>query len=218
MKRLILSAVLALSIHASILMVNLSMPDRKIAQEANLHTVTMTMVYHQQQRQKPAPVVLKKEHTPAKKQTKERKSKRVVKLKPSQKPVTSPEPVNVPQRPVESIHEPEEEIFTKEASLTEERSVKTKIMREAMPLYRVNPAPKYPKKARKRGFQGTVLLDVLVGKNGEVIDLNVFESSGYAILDRSALGSVRGWFFEPGMRGDKAIEMWVRVPIRFQLN
>lgn len=216
MKRLILSAVLALSIHASILMVNLCMFGGKIVQETNLRTVTMTMTYHQQQRRKPVPVVPKKEHTPAKKQTKKKKPKRVVKPKPSQKPETLPEPIETSQEPLESIHEPEEEVITQEASLTEEKSAKT--LREAMPLYRVNPAPKYPKKARRRGLQGTVLLNVLVGKNGEVIDLNIFESSGYAILDRSAAGSVRGWFFEPGMRGDKAIEMWVRVPVRFQLN
>jgi protein TonB len=91
-------------------------------------------------------------------------------------------------------------------------------MREAVPLYRINPPPTYPKIARKRGYQGTVVLEVLVDGNGRVGDLRVSKSSGYKILDRAAMASVKGWAFVPGMRGDQKVEMWVRVPIRFQLN
>ncbi|MCK4893050.1 MAG: energy transducer TonB, partial [Calditrichia bacterium] len=35
---------------------------------------------------------------------------------------------------------------------------------------------------------------------------------------RTALASVKNWSFEPGMRGDEKVEMWVKVPIRFQLK
>ncbi|MCD4716168.1 MAG: energy transducer TonB, partial [Desulfobacterales bacterium] len=92
------------------------------------------------------------------------------------------------------------------------------VVREAMPLYRINPAPKYPKIARRRGYKGTVVLEVLVDRNGRVDDLRVSTSSGYKILDKAALASVKDWAFEPGMRGDQKVEMWVRVPVRFQLN
>ncbi|MBW1706030.1 MAG: energy transducer TonB [Deltaproteobacteria bacterium] len=92
------------------------------------------------------------------------------------------------------------------------------LMREATPLYRKNPTPKYPKIARKRGYQGTVVIEVLVDRDGRVGDLRVSESSGYSILDRAAMASVKGWVFEPGMKGDQKVDMWVKVPIRFQLN
>jgi len=32
------------------------------------------------------------------------------------------------------------------------------------------------------------------------------------------MASVRGWLFEPGIKGDKKLDMWVRVPIRFELK
>lgn len=89
---------------------------------------------------------------------------------------------------------------------------------EATPAYRSNPSPKYPRIARIRGFQGNVLLDVLVNANGTVDDVKIFKSSGYPVLDRSAKSTVKKWLFEPGRIGKRNIDMWVRVPIRFKLT
>jgi len=88
----------------------------------------------------------------------------------------------------------------------------------ARPLYRENPAPKYPKRARRKGYEGTVILEILVNKKGEVKDLKILESSGYPILDRAAITSVKKWLFEPGTKAGEKVTMWVRVPIRFRLR
>jgi protein TonB len=88
----------------------------------------------------------------------------------------------------------------------------------AKPLYRQNPAPAYPQRARRMGYEGIVMLKVLVDENGRVDDLTVLESSGYPILDRTALASVRKWLFEPGTEGGNKKKMWVRVPVRFRLK
>jgi protein TonB len=90
--------------------------------------------------------------------------------------------------------------------------------KEAIPLYRVNPPPKYPGLARRRGYQGTVIMDVLVDPKGKVKELRLSQSSGYPLLDRAAMKSVKSWEFEPGRRGDEAVEMWVKIPVRFQLK
>ena len=92
------------------------------------------------------------------------------------------------------------------------------IVKKARPAYRVNPPPEYPGLARKRGYQGTVTLDVLVGQKGKVKDIKMFRSSGYSILDEKAVSSVKNWLFEPGMKGDERVEMWVRIPILFKLE
>jgi len=89
---------------------------------------------------------------------------------------------------------------------------------QATPAYRKNPPPEYPRTAKRRGYQGTVLLEVLVNRDGKVEDLRVLKSSGYDILDRSALNSVKNWLFEPGSIGDQNVDMWVRVPVRFELK
>ena len=101
---------------------------------------------------------------------------------------------------------------------TEGKPLGKQIIREARPLYRSNPPPKYPAVARRRGFQGNVVLEVLVGPAGNVMELHILSSSGYPVLDRAAKSSVKNWTFEPGMRGQQKVEMWVRVPIRFELK
>ena len=93
-----------------------------------------------------------------------------------------------------------------------------KVVREARPAYKDNPRPRYPKRARRRGYEGTVVLEVLVDGSGRVKDLRVLTSSGHQILDKAALKSVNGWLFEPGMVGDEKVDMWVRVPVRVELR
>lgn len=88
----------------------------------------------------------------------------------------------------------------------------------AKPLFRQNPTPVYPRKARRMGYEGIVMLKVLVDENGRVDDLTVLESSGHTILDQTALASVRKWLFEPGTAAGMKTKMWVRVPIRFDLE
>ncbi|MFH1243869.1 MAG: TonB family protein [Pseudomonadota bacterium] len=91
-------------------------------------------------------------------------------------------------------------------------------MLKARPAYKENPRPEYPRLARRRGYQGTTVLEVLVGVTGRVHDIRLLDSSGYEILDNAAAASVREWLFEPGRKGDQRVEMWVRVPVRFELK
>jgi protein TonB len=91
-------------------------------------------------------------------------------------------------------------------------------IREATPAYRANPSPEYPAIARRRGYEGTVLVEVLVNRDGRVEDLRLSQSSGYPVLDQAAMTSMRGWLFEPATIDEKKVEMWVKVPVRFHLK
>ena len=88
----------------------------------------------------------------------------------------------------------------------------------SVPLYELNPPPVYPRIARRRNYQGTVLLDVRVTAGGRAAEVKVAHSSGYGVLDRSAVAAVRDWRFEPARRGSQAIETWVEVPVKFELK
>jgi protein TonB len=88
----------------------------------------------------------------------------------------------------------------------------------ALPEYNKNPPISYPKRARRKGYEGTVVLEVLVNRNGKVDDLRILASSGYAILDRSAVKSVKTWSFKPAKKGNDTVDMWVQVPVRFKLE
>ena len=73
-----------------------------------------------------------------------------------------------------------------------------------------NAAPAYPSSARRMGEQGRVKLDVHVGVDGAVIDVQVRESSGSAALDRSATEAVRKWRFRPAMVDGQPVAEWYR--------
>ncbi len=88
----------------------------------------------------------------------------------------------------------------------------------ALPIYKSNISPQYPLLARKRGYQGTVLLEVLVNKDGKAASIRLARSSGYETLDRAAIKGVENWLFHPAKRGDELVEMWVKIPIRFKLK
>jgi protein TonB len=84
--------------------------------------------------------------------------------------------------------------------------------------YLRNPEPPYPVSSRRRGEQGTVLLKVLVTRDGAPASVNVEKTSGYAALDQSALDAVRKWRFAPARQGAEPIESSVLVPIVFKLE
>lgn len=88
----------------------------------------------------------------------------------------------------------------------------------AYPRYQLNAPPAYPGLARKRGQEGTVILQILVDKDGMVDDLNIDVSSNFPLLDRAAVSAVWKWSFEPGRRGEERVQMWVRVPVTFKLK
>ncbi len=88
----------------------------------------------------------------------------------------------------------------------------------AYPLYRENMPPVYPEIARVRGYEGVVLVVAEILPNGRVGNMKIRKSSGYAILDQSALEGVKPWKFEPAKKSGKPFTIWVQVPIKFVLH
>ncbi|MBX3665949.1 MAG: energy transducer TonB [Burkholderiales bacterium] len=84
--------------------------------------------------------------------------------------------------------------------------------------YLRNPPPVYPAAARRGGEEGTVMLRVLVGRDGAPLKVELDQSSRSRMLDHAALDAVKGWRFVPARRGAENIEDWVRVPVSFRLE
>ena len=59
------------------------------------------------------------------------------------------------------------------------------------------PKPKYPAIARRRGVEGSVILEIFVANDGRVTQAMVIESSGSSALDRAALKTIKTWRFPP---------------------
>ena len=83
--------------------------------------------------------------------------------------------------------------------------------------YLNNPSPIYPSNAKNNNIQGKVFLSVLVGIEGRAIEVKIANSSGYSILDNSALSAVRKWQFVPAKKNGEAVSATVIVPVEFKI-
>ncbi|MEK6549634.1 MAG: TonB family protein [Nitrospirota bacterium] len=81
-----------------------------------------------------------------------------------------------------------------------------------------NPRPEYPRTAREAGWEGTVVLQVMVLPDGTAGNVTLHKTSGYSLLDEAALAAVKGWQFVPAMDGNFPVQSMVRMPVRFDLR
>jgi protein TonB len=155
-------------------------------------------------------------------------------------PPPPPSPEAAPAKPSEPEFYPEQgskessqpEADSASASLADEPTIPASLpegdekipepperpLTQAIPHYKKNPPPVYPRMARRRGYEGTVLMEVLVSRQGRVKTVRLLESSGHGVLDREAMAAVKKWVFDPGRRGEEKVDMWVKVPVRFHLE
>lgn len=80
------------------------------------------------------------------------------------------------------------------------------------------PEPLYPRMARLRGWEGTVIVRVLVGASGRPQQTEILASSGYSVLDQSALDAIRRWKFQAPPRHLSQAGVWVEQSVHFQIR
>jgi protein TonB len=78
--------------------------------------------------------------------------------------------------------------------------------------------PNYPLGARRRGEEGTVILDVTVAADGRAGTVVQVASSGFAELDRAAERAASQARFKPGSRNGLPVESAARLTIIFRLR
>ncbi len=77
----------------------------------------------------------------------------------------------------------------------------------------VFPDPSYPSLAQRNGYQGTVIIEIMVDETGAITSAKVYKSSGFSMLDEAALQVVqKRWRFTPGPK------RWLHWPCSFKLQ
>jgi protein TonB len=67
--------------------------------------------------------------------------------------------------------------------------------------------------ARRNGYQGTAVVELLVDPSGTITSAKIQKSSGFPLLDQSALDTVKKrWHFPPGQ------QRWLSWSCIFQLQ
>jgi len=78
------------------------------------------------------------------------------------------------------------------------------------------PAPEFPDGDMRRGQEGWVRLNFVVGPDGEAVDPIIVDSSGGSLFEQSALAVVSAWRFQPPEAGVELANNTVEV--RFEIE
>jgi len=77
--------------------------------------------------------------------------------------------------------------------------------------------PVYPEAARTARAEGTVILEVVVGRTGAVEEVKVLKSS--PLFDTAAVVAVKRWKYEPALfGGSKPVRVFMTVRVEFRLK
>jgi TonB family protein len=80
-----------------------------------------------------------------------------------------------------------------------------------------SPAPDYSKEAREAKFQGTCVLSLIVGADGNPRDIKVLKSLGKG-LDEKAIDAVKTWKFEPATKDGVPVAVQIAIEVDFRLK
>ncbi len=140
--------------------------------------------------------------------------------KPSIASIPGPAPTPVASEPQTSQTQSSSASTDSPAAAEKNTNPEQEIFTEARyrPDYRNNPAPEYPHIARKRGWEGTVLLLIQVTPGGQSANVTIHRTSGHKALDNAAVEAARKWTFFPAKRGETPEASSVIVPIHFRLK
>ena len=147
-------------------------------------------------------------------------------LKPKTSPVTfKPDKIEFKQKTVDVKQASVEEKPKKSSDSLNKKSNDNRMSQNknlSKALYKIgsinNPHPPYPLIARKKGFEGKLILEVLVNEDGSVKSTSIRESSGYEILDTVSKETVEKWTFIPAKKMGRAVKDNIQVPIKFVLT
>jgi len=76
----------------------------------------------------------------------------------------------------------------------------------------------YPRRARLKGWQGTVVIALRILPDGGVRDVRIADSSGIAVLDRAALQSLRDLRVPQAVAWMAGREMDMIIPVQYRLT
>ena len=83
---------------------------------------------------------------------------------------------------------------------------------EKLLVHRVEPS--YPAEARKENLQGIIALDIVIGRDGSVINMRAI--NGPEVLGRAAMDAMRWWKFEPYRVNGEPVLVETTVAVEFK--
>lgn len=161
---------------------------------------------------KPLPVIQPKAETPPPVHIAEPPPPQVIAAVPK---ASEPTPaVTVPSPPTVPVVEPQPKSVNPPPDLDAVRSNYGSVLSREFAKHK-----QYPRVAQMRGWQGTSRIELQIDATGTVTAVNIAESSGFEILDKQAIESVRKALPLPPIPEElRGKEFTIVVPMKFSLQ
>ena len=78
--------------------------------------------------------------------------------------------------------------------------------------------PVYPEIAQEAGIEGTVVVQVFVDKKGRVQDTLILKGIPNTGLDEAAVKAIKKTRFRPAKQRERAVGVWISIPVNFRLK
>lgn len=99
---------------------------------------------------------------------------------------------------------------------TVDNKTKDKEHKVTAPVPMRTPEPEFSESARRQGFQGAVVLEVVLDKSGTVSRIRILRGLGMG-LDQQAVEAVKTWLFQPATRDGSPVAVQMKIEVSFNL-
>jgi len=76
----------------------------------------------------------------------------------------------------------------------------------------------YPPIAQEAGIEGTVIVQAFIDKAGRVTQTVILKGIPNTGLDEAAMEAIRKTRFKPAKQRDRAVGVWISIPVNFKLR
>lgn len=219
-RMLLVSAVAAVLVHGLVFFcwtrISLEQNAYAIGNRGSVELVLSAVSFEKMNVEQSSPQVVEPQLSPESIKVPTEFKKKVI-VKPARKEVVRQQPVKPIESSKENAQAQSELVTAKNVSGDVEQGA-TKGGAVAEPDYLNNPPPKYPNESRRRHEEGVVLISAAIDSEGRVNSLAISKSSGFSLLDESALSAVKNWKFKPARFAGIAVDSAVEIPVRFSLR
>jgi len=78
--------------------------------------------------------------------------------------------------------------------------------------------PKYPEIAQEAGIEGVVVVQAFIDEKGRVKETLILKGVPNTGLDEAAMEAIRSTRFKPAKQRERAVGVWISIPVNFRLK
>ena len=129
----------------------------------------------------------------------------------------------------DEIHQLEKDLESLQSSMNPSKIIPEKEIKEKEPRVKFIPyddpprpltpiRPKYPKAAKEKGIEGTVIVQVFIDEKGRVKETKIMKGIPNSGLDEAAIEAIKKTRFIPAKAREKKVGVWISIPVNFRLK